>query len=265
MPATVGIFSARADGATTIAVGLAACLSARGRTLLVDLNLDCPEVAPLLDLGCSKTVYHLAYNAQLAPVSPDELEEHLGWRDGLAVLPGITHAEHAERITDHFLAGLLEAASQRFENIVIDLGRLRGKLANPLTSASLLWAVQPSPLGMEALERTYRRLEDRGASWLASVRLVLNRVSEHSLAGAERYVGEEYGLDVAASVPYTPDYWRRVELEHSARALCVANPDHPRYLSAHGEQALKARKAIEELAARATAGGVPEPVGAGGA
>ena len=44
----------------------------------MDLNLDCPEVAPLLDTGCSKTIYHLAYNAQLAPVSPDELEDHLG-------------------------------------------------------------------------------------------------------------------------------------------------------------------------------------------
>ena len=264
MSAPIAIFSARADGATTIAVGLAASLSARGRTLLIDLNLDSPEVAPLLDLGCSKTVYHLAYNAQLAPVSPDELEEHLGWRDGLAVLPGITHAEHAERITDHFLASLLEAASQRFESVVIDLGRMRGTLAGPLTSASLLWAVQPSPLGMEALERIFRRLEDRDTSWLASTRLVLNRVSERSLAGAERYVGEEYGLEAAASLPDTPDYWSRVELEHSARALSVAHPDHPRYLAAHGEQALIARRALEVLATRTTAPSASEPVGAGG-
>jgi MinD-like ATPase involved in chromosome partitioning or flagellar assembly len=264
MGSPVGIFSARADGATTIALGLAACLSARGRTLLVDLNLDCPEVAPLLDLSCSKTVYHLAYNAQLAPVSPDELEEHLGWRDGLAVLPGITHTEHADRITDHFLVGLLEAASQRFESVVIDLGRMRRTLASPLTSTSLLWVVQPSPLGMEALERTLRRLADREDSWLASARLVLNRVSEHSLMGAERYVHEEYALEVAASVPDTPDYWRRVELEHSARAISVANPDHPRYLSAHGEQALLTRRAMEQLAARTLARAVREPVGAGG-
>ncbi len=265
MAGPVGIFSARADGATTIAVGLAACLSGRDRTLLIDLNLDCPEVAPLLDLSCSKTIYHMAYNAQLAPVSPDELEEHLGWRDGLAVLPGITHSEHAERINDHFLASLLEAASQRFENIVFDLGRMRGKLANPLTSVSLLWAVQPSPLGMEALERTYRRLENGGASWLPSIRLVLNRLSEHSFADAGRYVREEYGLEVAGSVPDTPDYWRRVELEHSSRALSVANPDHPRYLHAHGEQALKARQAIEELAAKTNTAADQQPVGAGGA
>ena len=35
MQPPVGVFSARADGATTIAVGLAACLSAQGRTLLI--------------------------------------------------------------------------------------------------------------------------------------------------------------------------------------------------------------------------------------
>jgi Flp pilus assembly CpaE family ATPase len=263
MPA-IGIFSSRADGATTIAVALATCLSARGRTLLVDLNLDSPEIAPLLDVGCSKTVYHLAYNAQLAPVGPDELEEHIGWRDGLAILPGITHPEHAERITDHFLAGLLEAAGRRFENVVIDLGRLRVTLANPLASNPLLWVVQPSPLGMDALERAYRRVEDRGAGWLPTTRLVLNRVSEHSLAGAERYVGEEYGLEVAGSVLNTADYWKRVEMEHSARALSVANPEHPRYLSAYGGQALNARKSIEALARSTAVLATREQVGAGG-
>ena len=264
MPTPIGVFSARADGATTVALGLAACLSARGRTLLVDLNLDCPELAALLDVGCSRTLYHLAYNAQLAPVSSEELEDHIGWRDGLAVLPGITHPEHAERITDHFLTGLLDAARRSFEYVVIDLGRIRSALAVPLRSASLLWVVQPSPLGMEALDRTVRRFEDRGAGGLARTRLALNRVSERSLAGTERYVGDEYGLEVAATLPDTPDYWRRVESEHSARAVSVSNPEHPRYLSAHGEQALLARRAIEELADSFAKLDAREAVGAGG-
>jgi len=93
---------------------------------------------------------------------------------------------------------------------------------------------------------------------------VLNPLSEHSLAGAERYLGEEYGLEVAASLPDTPDYWRRVELVHSARALSVANPDHPRYVAAHGEQALKARKGIEALVAKTAEAATCEPVGSGG-
>lgn len=58
--AAIGVFSARADGATTIAVGMAAVLSARARTLLIDLNLDSPEIAPLLDLDASRNVFHLA-------------------------------------------------------------------------------------------------------------------------------------------------------------------------------------------------------------
>ncbi|MDQ6691971.1 MAG: hypothetical protein M3Z13_04300 [Candidatus Dormibacteraeota bacterium] len=258
----IGVFSARADGATTIAVGLAASLSARGRTLLIDLNLDCPEVAPLLDVACSRTVYHLAYNAQLAPVSPDELEEHVGWRDGLAVLPGIGHPDHRDRITDHFLTGLLAAVRHGFEHVVIDLGRVQDRLPSPIASSTLLWIIRPSPLGMEALDRTHRRLEDRDASWLVSTRVVLNRVSEHSLAGAADYLPNEYGLSVAASIPDTPDYWRRVESEHSARALSVARPDHPRYRANHGEQALEARSAIEALVATVTEAAAPEPAGA---
>ena len=131
--ATIGVFSARADGATTIAVGMAAVLSARARTLLIDLNLDSPEIAPLLDLDASRNVFHLAYNAQLAPVGGDELEEHVSWRDGLAVLPGLLKPDQAERISDHFLTGLMEAAGHRFQHVVIDLGRVRSGFPAPVT------------------------------------------------------------------------------------------------------------------------------------
>ena len=253
MEPPVGVFSARADGATTIAVGLAACLSAQGRTLLIDLNLDSPEVAPLLDAASSRTLYHLAYNAQLAPVSPDELEEHIAWSDGLAVLPGITHPEHRDRISDHFIAGLLEAASRRFEHVVIDLGRIRDSISDPLATAFLIWVVSPTPLGMDALDRIHRRLQDRDPAWLASTRAAINRMSELSLARSGTYLEDEYGLETIGTIPDTPDYWRRVEFEHSVRALSIAGSDHPRFLAAHGEQALKARRAIESLATTVTA------------
>ena len=87
--ATLGIFSARADGATTVAVGLAACLSARARTLLVDLNFDCPEVAPLLDTGCSKTIYHLAYNPHPPTAHPDERAGPPAGAHQRAAAPGV--------------------------------------------------------------------------------------------------------------------------------------------------------------------------------
>ena len=246
--AAVGVFSARADGATTIAIGLAAVLSGRARTLLIDLNLDSPEIAPLLDLETSRSVFHLAYNAQLAPVAGEELEEHVSWRDGLAVLPGLIKPDQAEHISDHFLTGLLEAAGERFQHVVLDLGRVRSGFSAPVTAGELCWVVTPTPLGMDALERHFGRLEEAGCSWLKRTRLVLNRVREESLVGADRYAETEYGLATAASIPDAPDYWRRVELQHSPRALSVRDPEHPRYLKAHGENALVERRALEALA-----------------
>ena len=245
--ATIGVFSARADGATTVSVGMAAVLSARGRTLLIDLNLDSPEIASLLDLDASHNVFHLAYNAQLAPVGEDELEEHVSWRDGLAILPGLLKPDQAERISDHFLTGLMQAAGHRFQHVVIDLGRVRSGFPAPVTAGALCWVVTPSPLGMDALERHFGRLDEMGYDWLRQTRLVLNRVHKGSLAGADRYADTEHGLATAASIPDTPDYWRRVELQHSVRALSIPEPEHPRYRKVHGDQALVARRAYEAL------------------
>ena len=257
-----GIFSARADGATTVSVGLAAVLSQSSRTLLIDLNLQLSEVAALLDLDSSRNLFHLAYNAQLAPVDGDDLEGHLSWRDGIGVLPGIRKPEHAESISDHFISGLLEAATKRFDNVVLDLGRVRDELPAAVSSGQLLWVVSPTPLGMDALDRRYWQLDDAGPSWLQSARIVLNRVNESSLVGTDRYIEREYELKVAGTIPDTPDFWRRVDLQHSPRALNASDPKHPRYRKTHGEQALLARQAFEQLAEALTTTKerTPEPV-----
>ena len=257
-----GVFSARADGATTVSIGLAAALSQSSRTLLIDLNLQLSEIAPLLDLDSSRNLFHLAYNAQLAPVEGDDLEAHLSWRDGIGVLPGVRKPEHAEGISDHFLSGLLETARTRFENVVLDLGRVRAELPAAVAGGELVWVVTPTPLGMDALDRRYWQLDEFGPSWLQSARIVLNRVNESSLVGTERYIEREYGLKVAGTIPDTPDFWRRVELQHSPRALNASDPKHPRYRKTHGEQALRVRQAFEQLAQTliATEERTPEPV-----
>src|SRR5438132_5423309 len=95
----IAVVSARSDGATSLALGLAAVLGARHRTVLVDLNRDNAEIATFLNADESKTLYHLAYNAQLAAITEIELREHIQWQDGFAVLPGITDQRQAEQIT----------------------------------------------------------------------------------------------------------------------------------------------------------------------
>ena len=247
---TIGVFSARADGATAVAIGLAAVLAARARTLLIDLNLDNPEVATILDLDPEIGIFDLAYKAQLAPVDRDELEQHCGFRDRIAVVPGITRRDDVHRISAHFISGLLDAASRRFEHVVIDLGRLPSSLAEATGSGRLLWVVTPTPRGTAALERRYWEAERQGEDWLKKASIVVNRNNERAFAGFERYAGEEYGLSTAGSVPEAPDYWTRVDLQHSVQALNVAeiHTADPRYEKHHGSEALASRRAFEALA-----------------
>ena len=247
---TIGVFSARADGATSVAIGLAAVLAARARTLLIDLNLDNPEVATILDLDPEIGIFDLAYKAQLAPVDRDELEQHCGFRDRIAVVPGIKRRDDVHRISAHFISGLLDAASRRFEHVVIDLGRLPSSLAEATGSGRLLWVVTPTPRGTAALERRNWEGERQGEDWLKKASIVVNRHNQRAFAGFERYAGEEYGLSTAGSVPEAPDYWTRVDLQHSVQALNVAeiHTADPRYEKHHGPQALASRRAFEALA-----------------
>ena len=247
---TFGVFSARADGTTTVAVGLAAVLAARSRTLLIDLNLDNPEVATILDLDPEVGIYDLAYKAQLAPVDRDELEQLTGYRDRIAVLPGVSRRDDVGRITAHFLTGLLDAAARRYDHVVIDLGRMPGLLATAAEAMRLLWVVTPTPRGTAALERRYWEAEREGAAWLKRPALIVNRHSERAFTGFERYAACEYELSTAGTVPEAADYWTRVELGHSVEALNIAeaHTTDPRYEKHHGPQALATRRAFEALA-----------------
>ena len=71
----------------------------------------------------------------------------------------------------------------------------------------------------------------------------------------ERYAADEYGLSTAGTLPEAFDYWARVDLQHSAEALNIAeaHTTDPRYEKTHGPQALATRRAYEALAESLTA------------
>jgi Flp pilus assembly CpaE family ATPase len=242
------VLSARADGATAISLGLAALASSKARTVLVDLNLANSEVATFLDLDESKTIYHLAYAAQLAPINNDDLRQQLQWRDGLAVLPGITHPTQREQITRHFLVELARALHDQFEVIVIDAGRVRSDLPTELASDAVLWVVSPQPRGLAALDRSWRMLEEPRVGWLDRVRVVVNRVSDAALVDVPAFLRAEYGLSTAGIVRESPDYWRGAELSHSLRSLTVPLRDERRFVRLYGDQAPHLRADLEALA-----------------
>jgi Mrp family chromosome partitioning ATPase len=247
-PSIISVFSARPDGATSVALGLAARLSASRRVLAVDLSLDRPEVAPLLNLDESAGLNQLASRSRLTAVTASELDAHVQWRDGIGVLVGTWRlpGQH-EEVTGRFIEDLLTAATVGFDHIVIDLGRPRADLPPAIASGVLLWVATPTPLGLAALDRASSRLESTGCEWRRSAKVVLNRLTGRSWRGADRFIEREYGMEVVGRVPMASDFWESVEVTHSLRALCVPMPETARFLRAYGSGALLTRRALGQL------------------
>src|SRR5579859_2943508 len=163
----VSVISARPDGATSIAVGLAGVLSRTGHVLIADLCEHGPEVAPLLDVEDSPNVRALGLMARLTPVGAGDLDAAVQWRDGIGVLAGPpTRAGRGETVPDGFVESLLIAAASRFDHVVVDLGRPRPDLSVSLAGGALLWVVAPGPLGMAALDHAVASLEEHEARWM---------------------------------------------------------------------------------------------------
>ena len=83
-------------------------------------------------------------------------------------------------------------------------------------------------------------------------------LADHEFGAALLTLGTaaEVQAVIDASVP---------DVAGAVRALSIAGSDHPRFLAAHGEQALKARRAIESLATTVTAPRASVTAGVAGA
>jgi Mrp family chromosome partitioning ATPase len=259
-PQLIAIASARPDGSTTLALGLAGLLSRTERTLLVDLNLERAEIAPLLDIDESRTVFHLAYNAQLSPVTQQELEDNVVWREGLAVLPGVADPAQAEQVRSHFVTGLIGAAQAGFKHVVCDIGRIRPDLPAAAVADLFLWVVAPTPLGIWAFDRAFRHAREAEAPWLGQVQVVVNQQAPDALDGVSGYLSREYRLHVLGDLSYEPNFWRRQQLSHSLRALNVEIRDPARYQRAYGPEALGTREALERLVAASMSEAAPQAI-----
>ena len=244
----IGVFSARPDGATSLALGLAAVLSADRHVLLVDLSVHRPEVAPLLNLDESAGTYRLACRSRLTAVSASELEAHVQRRDGVAVLAGTyLRPEQRREITDDFVDELMAAAMAGFDHVVVDLGRPRASLPSSIARGALLWVVAPTPLGLVALERSVSQLELCDQEWWASTGIVLNRIPGRAWHGVDRFIEREYRTRVVGRVPAAPGLWESIEVTHSLEALCVPITELARHPRAREVDVLTTRRALGQL------------------
>lgn len=252
-----GIVSARPDGATALAISLAARLSTAERTLLIDLNLDRPEIGALLDLSAGTTLHHLAHNSKLGPVSASELAGAVVWRDGLACLAGVSAASDAVLVTELFVGGLLEAAARDFDRVVLDLGRVRADLVAASAVDDLLCAVRPSPMGLWAFDRTWRELDVEAIAWRGALRPVLNRVDDRALDGVDRYIELESSLRISGRLPECRALFEAIEYHHALRELLAPDIDARRFVKVFGGDVLAYRNSVDQLAATLLSMGEP--------
>jgi Flp pilus assembly CpaE family ATPase len=246
-PQVLGMISARPEGATSLAIALAAVRSASTRTLLMDLNPERAEIASLLDVDDSQNVYHLAYRSQLGPLAPNEVEKQVRWHDGLAVLPGITDPAQGELLSERAVSHLLAAARPVYPRIVLDLGRARADLPALPENAVLLWVLAPTRLGLATFDRAFQRLKVAQAPWLERVQVVVNQVGNHSLSGVIEFLSSEHGIASMGSVPYESEFWLSLGLDGRLGALCSPFDDRIRYQRDFGQPALSTRTALEQI------------------
>jgi len=245
----IGVSSARPDGATSVAVALSAQFCAQARTLVVDLNPVQPELGALLDLDGPLNLHHVAHAFQLGCVRSSDLERSLSWRDGVACVAGVAHPDQGAEITTPFVSALLATASEMFEVIVLDLGRLRANLVGADAVDQLIWVVQPSPLGLAAFDRTWRVLDADAVPWMDKLAPVLNRVDEVTMSDTASYLKVQTGLAPIGTLPECRDLWRRIEYTHSLDGLLAPLEDGRRYVQTHGAGALAYRQELARLTA----------------
>ncbi len=245
----VGVTSARPDGATSVAIGLAATLAATRRTLIIDLNLDRAEVADLLDLPSDRNLYHLAYIAQLGPLTASDLEQHTGWRDGLGCIAGVPGPEQGRLIEPAFLRGLLLMAAERFDAVVVDHGRLRPDLMLTEECGHLLLAVTPNSLGLAALDGARSQIADGRPELWARQEIVMTRTSSFTAPGALEFFHRAYGMTTIGDIPHAEDFWRELVGTHSLRAFLLPRDDDRQFARANGEESLRMNAAFGALGA----------------
>jgi len=124
-----------APGTTTVAIGLAAVLGARGGSvLLIDGDLRGGAVCPYLDLDPRRGLAGLS----VGPVDrPEGVLDELQDGPGFSILTGIERPEAQERLTSERIAGAASALQERFDVILIDAGETLSGVTSAVGAAFL--------------------------------------------------------------------------------------------------------------------------------
>jgi len=228
-----------APGTTTVAIGLAAAIGAKGRSvLLIDGDLRGGSIGPYLDLDPRRGLSGLSVGPidRLAGVL-DELQDG----PGFSVLTGIERPEAQERLKPDRIAGTVSALQERFDVILIDAGETLSGVTSAVGAAFLrpaeriLLVTTADLLGLWNARASLRFVTESLGIPPEAVSAVVNRRN-----GGDQYGGHEVeralGIRVAAAIPEDPRAARRARADQTP--ITVAGG--------------KAARVIAELASRLT-------------
>lgn len=213
-------------GRTTVALNLVALAAHRlpRACLLVDLDVEKPDVAALLDLGDGPDLVDLLPRLT---GGEEELAATPCRRGGFDVVPGPARPELAELVRPEHVERLLRAARRGYRLVVVDTsGRLADELAYlALRAADRVLAVtSPDPAGLRQTAAALALLARADGELAERVRVVLNGAGAGGGAGRGR-VEAALGVPPAAVVP--EDRAATLAAAAAGVPLAAEDPEHP--------------------------------------
>jgi MinD-like ATPase involved in chromosome partitioning or flagellar assembly len=223
----LAVFAARAGyGKTTLATNLAVALRADGarRVCLLDLDLDCGDIASVLDLSTTRTLAQLIGPGPVGELLASGELVITSQRTGLDCILAPVAPGDAERIRPARIGQLLRALANRYDAVVVDLpARFSPTVLMALDNAHhhILVAAPERP-ALKSLRQTLDILDLLGYSRAA--RSVLFNRSDPCVAITAGEVAAVVRGPIAAHVPTSRDVPASI---NRGVPLLAAQPGHP--------------------------------------
>ncbi|WP_216591389.1 AAA family ATPase [Streptomyces brasiliscabiei] len=180
-------------GSTVTAVQLALAARASGRTVaLLDLDLQCGDVASYLDVQFRRSVADLA---AITDINPRVLQEAVYTHDsGIALLLAPAEGERGEEVTDRVARQVVATLRSRHDVVIVDCGsQMTAATAAAVEMADhALLLVTPDVVAVRAAKRMVRlwdRLQIRKAEETLTVVNRLSRGTEIQPSLVEKITG----------------------------------------------------------------------------
>ena len=226
-----------APGTTTVAIGLAAALGAKGRSvLLIDGDLRGGSIGPCLDLAPRRGLSGLSVGPADRPEGVlDELQDG----PSFSVLTGIERPEAQERLKPERIAATVSALQERFDVILIDAGETLSGVTSAAGAAFLrpaeriLLVTTADLYGLWNARAALRFVTESLGLPPEAASAIVNRRDGSGEYGAHE-VERALGIRVVAAIP------------EDLRAARRARADQAPITAAGG----KAARAVAELASR---------------